>query len=143
MAFQLPSTTAQVVLLAQTLPMGDALAVFFQAFGGALAINIGQITLSKVLIQQLFTLPQVDAASVIADGATNIVTGKPPALQGLVKAVYSFALSWTYILRIAGGGTERDCHEAQKKSERKALKVPATSKWGPHPVSQSYAEPRP
>ena len=104
MAFQIPYTAAQVVLSAEDLPMGTALIVFFQALGGALAISIGQNVLSNALLQQLIQLPQVDAASVIADGATDIATSVPPALQGSVKAAYSFALSRTYILPVAGGG---------------------------------------
>ena len=109
MAFQIPYTAAQVVLSAEDLPMGNALIVFFQALGGALAISIGQNVLSNVLNQQLVQLPQINAASVIADGATNIASDIPPALQGPVKAAYSFALSRTYILPIAGGGAAFLC----------------------------------
>ena len=122
-AFQIPYTAAQVVLSTEDLPMGNALIVFFQALGGALAISIGQNVLSNALLQQLEQLPQVDAASIIADGATSIATSIPPALQGSVKAAYSFALSRTYILAVAGGGAAFLCslgmeNRTVKKRER-------------------------
>ncbi|KAL9626351.1 MAG: hypothetical protein Q9204_007375, partial [Flavoplaca sp. TL-2023a] len=104
MAFQIPYTAAQVVLAAEDLPMGNALVVFFQALGGALAISIGQNVLSSSLHSQLAQIPQVDPKRVINDGATRIVSSVVPELRDAVRAAYSVALSRTYILPIAAGG---------------------------------------
>ncbi|KAI4276078.1 MAG: hypothetical protein LQ337_002746 [Flavoplaca oasis] len=104
MAFQIPYTAAQVVLPAEDLPMGNALVVFFQALGGALAISIGQNVLSSSLHSQLAQLPQVDPKQIINDGATRIVSSVVPELRDAVRVAYSVALSRTYILPIAAGG---------------------------------------
>ena len=72
-AFQIPYTAVQVVLSAEDLPIGNALVVFFQALGGALAVSIGQNVLSNTLLQQLKRhLPQIDAKAVVAAGATGL-----------------------------------------------------------------------
>ncbi|KAL8922649.1 MAG: hypothetical protein Q9172_003489 [Xanthocarpia lactea] len=92
MAFQIPYTAVQVVLPAEDLPMGNALVVFFQALGGALAISIGQNVLSSSLHSQLAQIPQVDPKQVITDGATRIVSRVVPKLR---RVAYSVALSRT------------------------------------------------
>lgn len=112
MAFQIPYSAVQVVLSPDDLPVGNALVVFFQALGGALAVSIGQNVLSNVLLRQLERLPQINASGVIAAGATNLSAGIaniPPALLEPVRAAYSFALSRTYILPIAAGGVAFFC----------------------------------
>ncbi|KAL9136232.1 MAG: hypothetical protein Q9175_002560 [Cornicularia normoerica] len=112
MAFQIPYSAVQVVLPPDDLPVGNALVVFFQALGGALAVSIGQNVLSNVLLRQLERLPQINASSVVAAGATNLsasIANIPPALLDPVRAAYSFALSRTYILPIAAGGAAFIC----------------------------------
>ncbi|KAL8848096.1 MAG: hypothetical protein Q9221_006853 [Calogaya cf. arnoldii] len=104
MAFQIPYTAAQVVLPSEDLPMGNALVVFFQAMGGALAISIGQNVLSSSLHSQLAQIPQVDPKQVMTDGATRITSSVVPGLRDAVRVAYSTALSRTYILPIAAGG---------------------------------------
>lgn len=111
-AFQIPYSAVQVVLSPDDLPIGNALIVFFQALGGALAVSIGQNVLSNVLLKQLKQLPQLNASSVIAAGATNLSTSIasiPPSLLEPVRAAYSLALSRTYVLPIAAGGVAFFC----------------------------------
>ena len=104
MAFQIPYSALHVVLSAEDMPTGNALLVFFQAGGGALAVSIAQNILSNSLIQQLKNTPSVDSAAVVAAGATNISAAASPELIGIVREAYAYALSRTYILPIAGSG---------------------------------------
>ena len=111
-AFQIPYSAVQVVLPPDDLPIGNALIVFFQALGGALAVSIGQNVLSNTLLRQLEQIPQINAAGVIAAGATNLsasIASIPPALLESVRAAYSVALSRTYVLPIAAGGVAFFC----------------------------------
>lgn len=126
-AFQIPYSAVQVVLLPDDLPVGNALVVFFQSLGGALAVSIGQNVLSNVLLRQLERVPQIDASSVIAAGATNLsasIASIPPALLESVRAAYSVALSRTYVLPIAAGAVAVFCslgmeNRTVKKKKRK------------------------
>ena len=109
MSFQIPYSAVQVVLSPEDLPIGNALIVFFQALGGALAVGIGQNVLSNTLLQQLKQkLPQLDASAVVAAGATNVgesvASVSSPALVEGVRDAYSLALSRTYILPIVAAG---------------------------------------
>ena len=70
MAFQIPYTVVQVVLPAKDLAVGNALIVFFQALGGALAVSIGQNILSKTLLTELTKFDSEDAARIVAAGAS-------------------------------------------------------------------------
>lgn len=129
-AFQIPYSAVQVVLSPEDLPIGNALVVFFQALGGALAVSIGQNVLSNTLLRQLERIPQINASSVIAAGATNLeasIADIPPALLENVRAAYSVALSRTYVLPIAAGGLAVLCslgveNRSVKKKKRKKEK---------------------
>ena len=104
MAFQIPYSSLHVVLSGDDLATGNALIVFFQALGGALAVSIGQNVLSSSLVHQLERTPQLDAVRIATAGATNIVAVVPPELVQTVRIAYSFAVSRTFILPIVGAG---------------------------------------
>ena len=108
-AFQIPYTVVQVVLPAKDLAVGNALIVFFQALGGALAVSIGQNVLSKTLLAEITKFDSKNAARIVAIGATNISANVRPALLGQVREAYNFALSRTYILPIVSGGIALFC----------------------------------
>lgn len=131
MAFQIPYSAVQVVLPPDDLPVGNALVVFFQALGGALAVSIGQNVLSNVLLRKLEQLPLLNASSVIAAGATNLlasVAGIPPALLEPVRVAYSFALSRTYVLPIAAGGVAFLCSFGMENRTVKKKRVSEAGK---------------
>lgn len=104
MGFQIPYSALHVVLVTEDLPTGNALIVFFQALGGALAVSIGQSILSTSLSQKLSQTTSADSAAIIAAGATNIAAAVPSDLVGLVRQAYSYALSRTFILPIGCAG---------------------------------------
>ena len=129
-AFQIPYSAVQVVLSPDDLPIGNALIVFSQALGGALAVSIGQNVLSNTLLQQLRHIPQIDAAAVVAAGATNLSTSianMPPALLDAVRAAYAVALDRTYVLPIAAGGVAflvslgMENRSVKKKKKKKSV----------------------
>ena len=80
MAFQIPYSSLHVVLSDEDIATGNALVVFFQALGGALAVSIGQNVLSSSLLRQLELTPQLDAGRIATTGATNIIAVVPPEL---------------------------------------------------------------
>ena len=103
--FQIPYSALHVVLDIKDMPTGNALMVFFQALGGALAVSIGQNVLSNELLQGLEAIPQIpDPHVVMAAGATNIAKVVPVRLVQVVVEVYSYALSKTFILPIGAAG---------------------------------------
>lgn len=100
MGFQIPYTAVQVVLSEDDVPSGNALVVFSQAMGGALAISIAQNILSASLNKELSILGLRDSVSASID-ATKISTQVQPEQQGEVRWAYSDALSATMILPVA------------------------------------------
>ena len=103
MGFQIPYTAVQVVLNESDIPSGNALMVFFQALGGALAISIAQNVLSSSLNAQLSKAGIGDSATGPV-GATHIASKVQPQLRGEVRWAYSHALSATLILPIVSSG---------------------------------------
>ncbi|KAL9095180.1 MAG: hypothetical protein Q9165_002436 [Trypethelium subeluteriae] len=103
--FQIPYSALHTVLDAKDLATGNALIVFFQALGGALAVSVGQNVLSNELIQRLNAIPQIsDPHAILASGATNVVKVLPARLVPVVVEAYSYALSRTFILPIGAAG---------------------------------------
>lgn len=141
MAFQIPYSAVHVVLPPDDLPVGNALIVFFQSLGGALAVSIGQNVLSNVLLRQLERLPQINASRVIAAGATDLsasIADIPPALLEPVRTAYSFALSRTYVLPIIAGGVAFLCSFGMENRTVKKDKISATEETGQTGVGRSF-----
>jgi hypothetical protein len=98
---QIPFIAVQVVLSPKDLPTGNAIAVFVQTFGGAIAVSIAQNIFTNTLVKNVPA--GVDAKKVVYAGATHvreIVTGAQ--LQGVLVA-YDKAVTSTFILPIAAG----------------------------------------
>lgn len=102
---QIPFIAVQVVLEKKDMPIGNAIAIFFNSLGGAISISIAQNIFSNALVKQLpIHAPDVDPRAVIAAGATHIrevVTRNQ--LPGVLLA-YNDALTQAYILAIATAG---------------------------------------
>lgn len=108
LGFQIPYTAVQVVLSEGDVPSGNALVVFFQALGGALAISIAQNILSSRLSGYL-TKAGLQAITATSVGATEISTNVPPPQQSAVRWAYSDALSATFILPTVACGVAFLC----------------------------------
>ncbi|ERF74671.1 hypothetical protein EPUS_00801 [Endocarpon pusillum Z07020] len=107
---QIPFIATQVVLNKKDMPSGNAVAIFFNTLGGAIAISIAQNIFSNTLISQIprFTR-NIDPAMIIGAGATNIRAVTPPEeLPGVLEA-YNVAVTRTFILPIACAGVACLC----------------------------------
>lgn len=107
---QLPFIAVQVVLNKKDMPTGNAVAIFFNSLGGALAISVAQNIFSNALRTEIPKYaPNVDPQTIIAAGATYIRKVTPPeALPGVLEA-YNSALTQAYILSIATAGIAFCC----------------------------------
>lgn len=99
---QIPFIAVQVVLNKKDMPTGNAVAIFFNSLGGAVAISIAQNIFSNTLIQEIPKLTTgVNPATIIAAGATHIRQVTPKnQLAGVLQA-YDLAVTRAFILSIA------------------------------------------
>ncbi|KAF1984712.1 MFS general substrate transporter [Aulographum hederae CBS 113979] len=89
-AIQIPFIAIQAVLPEKDMPIGNAIAIFFNSLGGAISVSIAQNIFQGTLLSSLRSaLPDVDAQSIISAGATG-VQGMVPDLvsQEQLAAVY-------------------------------------------------------
>ncbi|MCJ1392052.1 hypothetical protein MMC18_004919 [Xylographa bjoerkii] len=101
---QIPFISVQVVLKAKDMPTGNALTIFFNSLGGALAISVAQNIFSNTLSQELVKLaPELNPATIIAAGATHVADVTPPAQLAAVLQAYDIAVTRAYTLSIATG----------------------------------------
>lgn len=105
MCVQIPFIAVQVVLSKKDMPVGNAVAIFFNSLGGAISISIAQNIFSNALLKQIPAHTMgVDARRIIAAGATHIREVTPPNQLAGVLLAYNDALTQAYILGIACAG---------------------------------------
>ena len=87
------------------MPTGNAIAIFFNSLGGAVAISIAQNVFSNGLKTNLPKYaPGVDTKQIIEAGATYLrQVVKPEDLPGVLRA-YMIGLQQSYVISIAVGG---------------------------------------
>lgn len=107
---QIPFIAVQVVLDAKDMPTGNAIAIFFNSLGGAIAISIAQNIFANGLKTQLpISAPDVNPQIVITAGATYLRKFVTAAqLPGVLKA-YMVALQQAFVISIAVGGIAVIC----------------------------------
>ena len=105
MCVQIPFIAVQVVLPKKDMPVGNAIAIFFNSLGGAISISIAQNIFSNSLVREIPKFaPGVDPSVIVAAGATRIrEVVQPELLEGVLRA-YNEALSSSYVLGIACAG---------------------------------------
>lgn len=102
---QIPFIAVQVVLPEADMPIGNAVAIFFNTLGGAISVSIAQNIFSNTLKQQLPKLaPTVDPRVIVAAGATHIREAVRPGQLAGVLLAYNKAITTAFILPIAVGG---------------------------------------
>lgn len=101
-AIQLPFIAVQVVLKPKDMPTGNAIAIFFNSLGGAIAISIAENIFTNTLIKKLeLYVPSVNPEVVINAGATHLTDVVTPAqLPGTILS-YDIAVTTAFILPIA------------------------------------------
>jgi len=84
------------------MPVGNAVAIFFNSLGGAISISIAQNIFSNGLVKEIPRYTKgVNPQIIIAAGATHIREVTPASqLAGVLKA-YDIAVTNAYILSIA------------------------------------------
>ncbi|KAH0535975.1 hypothetical protein FGG08_007132 [Glutinoglossum americanum] len=104
--FQAPMLAVQTVLPLEDVPVGTAIAMFFQTLGGALFISIGQTVFQNGLVRGTHTfVPDIDPKLLLNAGATQIrnvlaKAGKLDELPGAIEA-YMVGLRDSYRVTIA------------------------------------------
>ncbi|KAF3933335.1 hypothetical protein ABW19_dt0202467 [Dactylella cylindrospora] len=105
MGVQIPFIAVQVVLSSADMPVGNALAIFFNSLGGAVSISIAQNIFTNTLIQEIpKQAPNVNPQVVIHAGATALRTFiSAENLAGVIIA-YNEAIVTCFIYPIAVSG---------------------------------------
>jgi hypothetical protein len=86
------------------MPSGNAIAIFFNSLGGAVAISIAQNIFSNTLVKELPRyVPGLDPQAVIAAGATNLAKVVPNDLLQSALEAYNKALTTAFLLPVAVG----------------------------------------
>ncbi|KAK4500045.1 hypothetical protein PRZ48_008231 [Zasmidium cellare] len=89
---------AQVVLAANDVATGTALVMFAQTLGGTLFLAVAQSVFQRKLLQGLEQkAPQVDAAALVASGATAYQGTVPTEYLSSVHDAYNEALTETFV----------------------------------------------
>lgn len=95
---------AQVVVSMDKIPTVMAMLVFFQSFGAALFVSVGQSVFQNKLISDLAkSVPDLNPVSIIAGGATTIRSAVPAQQLPLVLDAYNDAVRQTFIVALAMG----------------------------------------
>jgi MFS family permease len=94
--------TVQTVLPMRDVPTGTAMVMFFQTFGGALFVSVGQNIFNNRLISEIPKYaPGFDPAIVLHVGATSLKDQVPARLLDGVQHAYNIALTNTWYIAVA------------------------------------------
>jgi hypothetical protein len=92
----------QSALAPADVPIGVAFILSVQSFGSTVFITLAQAVFSEVLISKLQKhLPDLDAAAIKNDGATQLESFVPANDCPVVPAIYNSALTRTYLVSTA------------------------------------------
>lgn len=87
------------------MPVGNAVAIFFNTLGGALSVSIAQNIFSNTLVKQLLVFaPNVNVAKVLQAGATHFRDFLTPEQLPGVLLAYNKAVTAAFIMPIAVSG---------------------------------------
>jgi hypothetical protein len=95
---------AQTVLPLEDVPIGTALIIFSQMFGGSLFVSVAQNTFTNHLVSGLAGIPGINPAAIISIGATQVTSLiKDPRLLQAVQLAYNTALTKTFQISLIMG----------------------------------------
>jgi len=101
---QIPFIAIQVVLNKKDMPSGNAITIFFNTLGGAMAVSIAQNIFSNTLIKEIPKYTSgIDPAKIIAAGASHIREVTPPDQLAGVLTAYDIAVTKSFLLPVACG----------------------------------------
>ena len=94
--------TVQIVLPLKDVPVGTALTMFVQTFGGALLISVAQNVFNNTLIKGIkIDAPMVNSDIILHIGATDLHTAFPQKLLHGIQLAYNHALTRTWYIAVA------------------------------------------
>jgi hypothetical protein len=99
---QQPNLAAQTVLKRKDVPIGISLMFFSQALGGAIFVCVGTSLFTNHLASALPSLSGIDAAAILATGATELTKLVTADELAKVTAVYNEALVRAFTVVVAG-----------------------------------------
>jgi MFS family permease len=98
---QIPILSVQVALDKEDVPTGCVIVIFFSRLGGALATSVAQNLFTDNLLKNLRGIDGVDAAAVVAAGATDFRQLVHPELLDKVIDAFGAALRNVFLLALA------------------------------------------
>ncbi|ERF75088.1 hypothetical protein EPUS_04870 [Endocarpon pusillum Z07020] len=102
LAMQQPLIAVQTVLPIADIPVGTALIMFTQTFGGALFVSVGQNVFQNRLMSGLLQEARgFDPSAILRLGATTLKTAIPPEYLPGVLVAYNRALTQTWYVSVA------------------------------------------
>jgi hypothetical protein len=102
LAMQQPLIAVQTVLPLADVPVGTALIMFVQTFGGALFVSVAQNVFTNRLVSGLLEEARgFDASMILRLGATTLKTAVPPQFLPGVLIAYNRALTQTWYVSVA------------------------------------------
>jgi hypothetical protein len=102
LAMQQPLIAVQTVLPIADVPVGTAVVMFTQMFGGALFVSVGQNVFTNRLLSGLMQEAQgFDASMILKLGATTLKTAVPTEYLPGVLVAYNRALTQTWYVSVA------------------------------------------
>ena len=94
--------TVQIVLPLKDVPVGTALTMFVQTFGGALLISVAQNVFNNTLIKGIkIDAPKVNSDIILHIGATDLHAAFPQNLLHGIQLAYNHALTRTWYIAVA------------------------------------------
>lgn len=93
-----PVISAQNYLTGMQIPIGAAMLMFMQYFGGAVFLSVAKTIFTNELISTLHKYaPDIDAYSIVHSGATSAFNGLSEHDRPLVVEAYNKALTSTFV----------------------------------------------
>ena len=102
LGLQSPLVLAQTTLSPSDVPTATVVLLFMQALGSTVFLSVGQSVFARVLVEGLETLglPNAQARTVLAAGATEWRAVVPAAIAGKVAYVYGMAICRVFYVAI-------------------------------------------
>lgn len=102
LGFQQPQIAVQTVLDDQDVPAGTALIFFSQSIAMAIFISLGNsIFLNSLIARLKVTAPAVSSKTLLAHGATTLMTAVPEKLRDAVLRAYNDAICSVFYAALA------------------------------------------
>ena len=101
---QIAFSAVPLVFDKDDLATASALVAFCNSLGPTLAICVGQSIFTNKFVQKVALIPEIDASTVVNEGAYNLAALVPAQLLEPVRQAFAYALTRAFALSIGGSG---------------------------------------